>query len=188
MTRKGKIARLPRHVREELNRRLDDGEQGVRLVDWLNGQKDVKLILDADFGGRPINEQNLTDWKQGGYLDWQQLQQSREWVLLMADEADQLADDSGLMPLSDRVSSMAALTLAKLLRELAPQAQTDHETRQDLFRALRELTRLRREDFKSACMHDQFSLIAYRRRQSRKPEACSVDANQGRSSQIKEKT
>jgi hypothetical protein len=32
MTRTGKIARLPREVREELNRRLQNGEQGKRLV------------------------------------------------------------------------------------------------------------------------------------------------------------
>lgn len=44
MTRNGKIARLPREIREELNRRLDDGEQGVRLVEWLNGLPEVKRI------------------------------------------------------------------------------------------------------------------------------------------------
>ena len=37
MTRHGKIARLPLEVREELNRRLENGEPGDRLVEWLNG-------------------------------------------------------------------------------------------------------------------------------------------------------
>jgi len=32
MTRVGKIARLPREIREQLNRRLQDGEPGKRLV------------------------------------------------------------------------------------------------------------------------------------------------------------
>ena len=32
MTRNGKIARLPRALRDELNRRLQDGQPGVRLV------------------------------------------------------------------------------------------------------------------------------------------------------------
>ena len=35
MTRNGKIARLPREIRDELNRRLDDGGQGKDLVEWL---------------------------------------------------------------------------------------------------------------------------------------------------------
>jgi hypothetical protein len=164
MTRNGKIARLPRHIRDELNRRLDNGEQGTHLVEWLNTHDEVKRVLATDFGGRPINEQNLSDWKQGGYYDWQELQESREWVRLVTDEADQVAEDSGLMPLSDRISSMSALLLGKLIRELASQARTDSASRQDLMRALRELTRLRRDDLRVACMHDQFSLNAAKRR------------------------
>jgi hypothetical protein len=35
LTRNGKIARLPLAVRQELNRRLDEGEQGKKLVAWL---------------------------------------------------------------------------------------------------------------------------------------------------------
>src|SRR5712692_3098289 len=36
MTHKGKIARLPLAIREQLNRRLQDGEIGKELVVWLN--------------------------------------------------------------------------------------------------------------------------------------------------------
>jgi len=45
VTRNGKIARLPRAVRQELNRRLDEGEQGKKLVAWLNahGRRDVQI-------------------------------------------------------------------------------------------------------------------------------------------------
>ncbi len=39
MARTGKIARLPRALREELNRHLDEGEAGVDLVAWLNGRR-----------------------------------------------------------------------------------------------------------------------------------------------------
>jgi hypothetical protein len=66
MTRTGKIARLPRHIRDQLNRHLDDGEPGNRLVEWLNSLDEVKDMLHEDFGGRPVSEQNLSDWKQGG--------------------------------------------------------------------------------------------------------------------------
>ena len=50
MTRNGKIARLPRAIRDELNRRLDDGEPGVQLVNWLNGVPEVRDILRNEFG------------------------------------------------------------------------------------------------------------------------------------------
>ena len=80
MTRKGKIARLPRAIRDELNRRLDDGEQGVRLVEWLNGLPEVKKVLESDFEGRAITEDNLAEWKNGGFLDWQAQQETLSLV------------------------------------------------------------------------------------------------------------
>ena len=69
MTRTGKIARLPRALREQVNCRLLDGQPGTEIVAWLNELPEVKDTLARDFGGRPVSEQNLTDWKQGGYQD-----------------------------------------------------------------------------------------------------------------------
>jgi hypothetical protein len=163
MTRKGKIARLPRHIRDELNQRLDNGEQSARLVDWLNAQDEVQATLTLDFSGRPITEQNLSDWKQGGFLDWQQLQESREWVRIVTDEADQVAEDTGLMPLSDRISSMAALALGKVIRGLAASAESDAAKRDDLMRVLKELARLRRDDLEAARCQNWFEMIASKR-------------------------
>jgi hypothetical protein len=68
--RHGKIARLPRELREQLNRRIRDGEKGRRLIIWLNGLPEVQAILDRDFGGCPINSINFTKWRAGGYRDW----------------------------------------------------------------------------------------------------------------------
>jgi alpha-L-fucosidase 2 len=70
MSRVGKIARLPRLLRDELNRRLDDGQPGVRLVEWLNGLEETRIVLRGSFGGRPVNAQNLSEWKRGGYREW----------------------------------------------------------------------------------------------------------------------
>ena len=38
MCRNGKIARLPREIREQLNNRLQDGEEGRQLAALLLGQ------------------------------------------------------------------------------------------------------------------------------------------------------
>ncbi len=70
MSRIGKIARLPLGIREQLNRRLQDGEIGKDLVVWLNSAPEVQAVLKAEFGERPVNEPNLSDWKTGGYEDW----------------------------------------------------------------------------------------------------------------------
>src|SRR5829696_6530088 len=69
-TRKGKIARLPKNIRDELNRRLSDGELGTALVGWLNSLPEVQRIVANEFSGRPVRTQNLSEWKQGGYEEW----------------------------------------------------------------------------------------------------------------------
>ena len=45
MARIGKIARLPRAVRIQLNFRLQDGEEGKQIVQWLNSLPHVKRVL-----------------------------------------------------------------------------------------------------------------------------------------------
>src|SRR4051812_14524967 len=149
MIRNGKIARLPRPIRDQLNRRLDDGEQGAPLVEWLNRLPEVNRVMERDFNSRPINEQNLSEWRQGGFLEWQKHQESCDWVRTLASDAEQLVEESGVMPLSDRLSSMAALSMGKLIPALAADALADSAKRDDFWRLLRELARLRRDDFEA---------------------------------------
>ncbi|MCX6954641.1 MAG: hypothetical protein NTV51_21005 [Verrucomicrobia bacterium] len=70
MTRNGKIALLPRTVRDALNGRLLDGEPGPGLLAWLNREPAVRAVLAEHFGGRAINPQNLSAWRLGGFADW----------------------------------------------------------------------------------------------------------------------
>src|SRR5437868_4261034 len=70
VTRHGKIARLPSDVREELNRRLYNGALGPELLAWLNQLPAVKEVLARFFDDAPVNPQNLSDWRHGGYEDW----------------------------------------------------------------------------------------------------------------------
>jgi hypothetical protein len=76
----GKISRLPREIREQVNQRLDDGVPGKRLVAWLNELPEVRALLASEFGGAAINEQNLTNWKQGGFREWRMREEARVFV------------------------------------------------------------------------------------------------------------
>lgn len=104
VTRNGKIARLPRAVRQELNRRLDEGEQGKKLVVWLNGLPEVQTIVAAEFGGKAIREQNLSEWKRGGYRDWQAQQEALEI-------ADRLGEGTAEWAAEERAPLADTLTL-----------------------------------------------------------------------------
>jgi hypothetical protein len=115
MTRVGKIARLPRPIREQLNQRLENGESGVELVAWLNGQRKVQSVMKARFGGRSISEQNLSEWKQGGYIEWQAHQESLDFARELAANADELNKEAG-DSLADTISPLLAGRYAAMLK------------------------------------------------------------------------
>jgi len=69
-TGNGKIANLPAEIRDELNRRLDDGDPGNELVEWLNSKREVIETMKARFDGSPISEQNLSEWRKRGHQQW----------------------------------------------------------------------------------------------------------------------
>lgn len=117
-TRIGKIARLPRAVRHELNRRLHDGERGDRLVAWLNAQPEVQAVLAAEFDGRAINAQNLGEWKRGGYRDWVFQQEALELAGRLSEDAAELSED-GRPPFTDTLALWLAARYAVATRRVA---------------------------------------------------------------------
>jgi hypothetical protein len=113
---------------------------------WLNSLPEVQQVLAADFDGRPLNEQNLSDWKAGGYLDWQArletLAQSRE---LAADSGELAAATDG--KLNDHLTTMLSARYAVALAEWDKQTTG---TFQDKLRTLhslcQDIVKLRRTD------------------------------------------
>lgn len=94
-TRTGKIARLPREIRVQLNQRLLNGEPGKELVEWLNSLPEVGKVLAAEFDGHPMREQNLSEWRKGGYRDWLAEQEAREILGEMVAEGEELKGQFG---------------------------------------------------------------------------------------------
>jgi hypothetical protein len=146
MTRNGKIARQPWSIRELLNRRLRDGEPGKSLVEWLNSLPKVQEVLDEEFGRRPINEQNLSEWKQGGYEDWLRHQETRAWVQELANQSEELEEETGDFSVADLLSVPLAVALGHCLHNAATKAPEDPKQAQILLLIARELTLLRRTD------------------------------------------
>ena len=88
MNRNGKIARLPREIRQELNERLSNEEMAKPLVAWLNSLPEVQAILAAEFEGVPIREQNISEWRKGGYQDWLQHESALEVAVRLGKTAE----------------------------------------------------------------------------------------------------
>ncbi len=149
MTRNGKIARLPQTVREELNRRLQNGEMGTRLLVWLNGHPEVQRVLAADFGQRPINGPNLTAWKSGGgYQDWlaeqAALAQAKKWTAV-AKEWEVSTEERYTDHLSTLLAARYAETLANWKTGDIEQFRRKQRALRPIFE---DILRLRREDLK----------------------------------------
>ena len=144
MTRNGKIARLPRPLRDELNQRLVRNEDGAALLDWLNAAPDVKDLLARDFAGEPVSKQNLHEWRQGGFVEWQSRQD------LFAGAAD-LTDANGewdALAANDFTERLAAVLVVRYADALAGWNGGDDEAfrlkLRDLRRFNQDLAVLRR--------------------------------------------
>jgi len=147
MMRNGKVALLPVEIREELNERLLAGEAGPSLLEWLNGLRVVRRVLKAHFGGADITLQNLSEWRQGGHVDWLETKDLEEKVATVRTRASDL---DGVTPVSEGVAAVLAAELARMtvvrLRE-APDTEAKWER---LERLLKQLNQLRRGDHRAA--------------------------------------
>ena len=146
MTRNGKIARLPKMVQVQLNQRLDGNEPGKKLVVWLNSLPEVQAMLTAEFAGLPIREQNLSEWKKGGYCDWQQRQERREWAQQLQAEAGDLESFMPRETFDRHVSMVMAADLALAFREVKEHEQDAGKRVELLGQLAGKIAQLRREE------------------------------------------
>lgn len=117
ISRRGKIARLPEAIRAEVNRRLDDGVEGKKVVAWLNALPEVQAIVATEFAGRLLSEQNLSQWRKGGYQDWLREGELRDVLQQMSLEIQQAPTTEGAPP-AEIVAQWVAARYALAMREL----------------------------------------------------------------------
>ncbi len=150
MARNGKIARLPREIRDELNHRLQNGEQGGPLLAWLNALPGVSAVLAREFAGNPVSKQNLCEWRAGGFAEWQArqetLQQARE---LAADAQEITAATDG--KLTDHLATVLAVRYASALHGWNGEVSDEFRKKLRALRGLcQDIVELRRGDHSGA--------------------------------------
>lgn len=156
-TRTGKIARCPLAIREEVNRRLLDGQSGPKILEWLNANEDVLRVLDEYFAEEPVNRQNLTEWRQGGYQDWLKRREKVEATKALAGYAAQLGAAAGTGNLTD---GSAAIIGGKILEALE---SADENT--DLGQLTKALVALRSTDLEARKAQQRERLLNQKERQ-----------------------
>jgi len=150
MTRNGKNCPVAARDPDSLNQRLHNGEPGRHLVRWLNSQPETQAVLAQAFGGRSISEQNLCEWKAGGYRDWQARQetlcQARE---LAADAKELTAATDG--KLTDHLATVLAARYAAALAGWDGEVSEEFRRKLRLLRCLcQDIVELRRGDHSGA--------------------------------------
>lgn len=121
-TRTGKIARLPHALREEVNRRLLDGETSRTLLKWLNARPDAAAVWERDFEGVPASAQNLSEWKLGGWKEWRERKDRVENLKTLSSFAHELTNAGG--SLADGAASILSGQILEALEQAGNLAVT----------------------------------------------------------------
>ena len=113
--RNGKIAHLPRSIRDELNQRLERSQPASQILPWLNGLEEVREIIKEEFDGVPISEQNLSQWRQGGFQEWLVLRELCQEAGDVSELAEAMQEETGQGVLADDVAVVLAARFGTLI-------------------------------------------------------------------------
>ncbi len=95
--------------------RMDNGEDGAELLAWLNGLEDAQEMLKEHFEGVGINKQNLSEWRQGGFREWQLREEMLGQVEGLRESGDELAGMLEGVSLAGMLGRVLAVRYAALL-------------------------------------------------------------------------
>lgn len=138
----GKIDTLPAAIRDALNQRLEDGQTGSVILPWINGLAEVKAHLKANFAGAEITDQNLSNWRNGGFKKWQQRREQTQRSKELVEYARGLGEDSAAV--FSGGAAIAGGILLETLEQLDARSQIEllAEKPQNLPKLLNALARL----------------------------------------------
>ena len=103
--RNGKVARLPKVLRDNINEMLQDGISYPEIIRKLGKE------------GEALNKVNLCHWKSGGYQDWLNEQKHSEEVRWREEHTLQIAHESEGSALNEVAIKMATAQIYEVLQE-----------------------------------------------------------------------
>jgi len=109
-TRTGKVARLPKEIRDQVNQMLLDGVPFRKIIENLGEH------------GKEITEKNITNWKQGGHQDWLLDLERKDALAITRDAALDLVKEKAGITVQDASRTVASAQLYQLLLAFDPTA------------------------------------------------------------------
>ncbi len=126
---KGKISRLPFAIRQDLCRRMRDGQPDALILDWINGLPEVRAaIAGAGYGGAKkaralITPQNLSEYRGGRYKEWVDEEERVANIQTLAELSLRMAEATG----GNVGESAIRITAGKLMQVLETATTEDAE-------------------------------------------------------------
>ena len=171
---KGKIGRLPHAVRLALNQRLHDGQPSDQILPWLNALPEARQVLERQFGGSPITEQNLSQWRHGGHACWLANEQTREDLAYMA-AACRGIDPAKQEALTSQIALVVTARMAVELRKFNEMAEGPAKT-EVWEKLVRSLVLLRRGEYYAGKLRlEQEKLAPRQEAQAQKAPECEQE-------------
>jgi hypothetical protein len=168
--RNGKIARLPRYIRNQLNERLEQSEESPQLLDWLNALEEVRQVVKDHFAGVPISRQNLSEWRQGGFQEWLARRDFCQEIQDITHFSDDLDDASPNDVLADCAATVLAARFASLLSRWNGEVDEQFEAKARILNGLcRSIVQLQRGMHRS--IRENFEMEALAEEKDRKDVA-----------------
>lgn len=104
-------------------------------------------MLATLFGASPLSQQNLTNWRRGGYQHWLHQQEHRHLAREAVQEVKDLAGDPNVAVLADQLSTFLVAQLAVSARTVRGEVTDPKEQWERLRAMLRTVGQVRREDY-----------------------------------------
>ncbi len=165
LTHNGKIGRLPKAIQDQLNRRIENGEKGGPLVAWLNSLPEVQAVVAAEFEGKAIREQNLSEWRKGGYTQWLRQQEALEMARQLGAETWEL-QPAGAPPLTDQMAVWVTVRYLVAIRKLAEKSAGGELDLKVLREFCHDVVALRRGDHSGARLKMEQERLAREREET----------------------
>jgi hypothetical protein len=128
---RGKVGSFPPEIREEINRRLHDGQSASKILPWLNAEPAVIERLRDRWEGNPVTAQNLSEWRRGGYRIWQRRREKSQHLQSLTSWAASMADQISAKKLSDAGRVILAGNILEVMEGM--EAQESVEAMADAF-------------------------------------------------------
>ncbi len=155
----GKIASLPRPIRDQLNSGLDNADDPKLLLKWLNSLPQVQKLLAEKFHGEPITRQNLYQWRKRGFRKWDLQQTALRFVADLSSD-NPGADKPLTSDLTERLTDWAAIRFAALAEAMVATTQKPQTEMRHLRQFAADVVTLRRADLSAGRLHLQHRRLA----------------------------